>query len=227
MLSRFDEPDAQAAVVAATVNAHPLARETAVRALSARGRLTREVAARAMTDADPRVARAVTREAGRSSGFATLDRDAALETLSSYERMTLLSGVPLFARLAPGDLEELSRLTREQRYAAGEALCAEGDEGRDVFVVIDGRARATARADGGAPRTLGESGPGDCIGEMAALDEAPRTATVTATGDVRALILPGAAFKDLLAERPEIAREVLRVLSARLRGMINQSLRAS
>jgi CRP-like cAMP-binding protein len=58
---------------------------------------------------------------------------------------------------------------------------------------------------------------------MAALDEAPRVATVVALVDLRALVLPGAAFKELLAERPEIAREVLRVLSARLRGMINPS----
>jgi CRP-like cAMP-binding protein len=131
-----------------------------------------------------------------------------------------LHGVPLFARLAPDDLEELSRLTRERRFAADEALCVEGDEGRDVFVLVEGRARAWVRGPDGSPRTLGESGPGDCIGEMAALDEAPRTATVTAMVDGRAMVLSGAAFNELLAERPEMAREMVRVLSGRLRGMI-------
>lgn len=224
VLSRFDDAGAQVAVADATVDRHPLPRETAVRALVARGRLAPEMAARAIADEDPRVRAAVTRAGG--SGFATLERDAALSALSTFEVMTFLHGVPLFAGLAPDDIEALSDVTREARFAPGNDLCVEGSAGRDVFVLVEGKTRAWVKA-GADRRTLGEPGPGACIGEMAALDDAPRTATVTATTEVRALVLPGEAFKDLLESRPPIAREVLRVLSARLRGMIEKTVRTA
>jgi CRP-like cAMP-binding protein len=77
------------------------------------------------------------------------------------------------------------------------------------------------------PRVLGEVAPGGCVGEMAALDDAPRTATVSAIEELRALVLPGDDFKALLDARPTMARAVLRVLSGRLRGMISTQRTAS
>lgn len=122
--------------------------------------------------------------------------------------------------LEPDDLEELSAIAEERRYGREQDLCKEGEESDDVFLVVNGLARAWVRGADGAPRVLGESGDGSCIGEMAALDRAPRTATVTAVAPTRVLVLAGREFKQLLTDRPAIAQGVLRVLTQRLRGMI-------
>jgi CRP-like cAMP-binding protein len=154
--------------------------------------------------------------------FATLDPRAALETLSTFEKMMLLRQVPLFANLDPDDLEELSALAIERRYTRDAALCKEGEQSDEVFLVVSGRVRAWVTGAGGAERTLGESGDGSCIGEMAALDHAPRTATVSAMTDTRVLVLAGSEFKSLLSQRPAIAGGVIGVLTRRLRDMIAQ-----
>jgi CRP-like cAMP-binding protein len=160
--------------------------------------------------------------------FATLDPRASLETLSTFEKMMLLRNVPLFVGLDPDDLEQLSGIAHERRYAAGMNLCKEGETGDEVFLVVSGKVQAWVKsAGGGAPRVLGESGEGSCIGEMAALDNAPRTAWVTATAETRTLVLSGAEFKHLLADRPAIAQGVLAVITARLRGMIAASQKAA
>jgi hypothetical protein len=244
VLSRFDDADSRKAAAAGISDEHALVRETAVRALGARGRLTRELVTRAMEDPDQRVVRAVMRAvvpaaaAGAATvdpkmlaqttqgvgtpdpaQFATLDPRAALDTLSTFEKMMLLRQVPLFGALDPDDLEELSRIAVERRYASGTHLCREGEASDEVFLVVSGLVRAWV-GDEASPRVLGESGDGSCIGEMAALDRAPRTATVTAVREARVLVLAGRDFKELLRDRPAIAQGVIGVLTRRLRDMI-------
>lgn len=250
VLSRFGDDAERRAVVAATRDDHPLVRETAVRVLGARGRLTRELVARAMADPDPRVGRAVIRAvapeeaagavdpvalAQTTTGLgtanparvATLDHRAAVESLCTLEKMMLLAGVPLFGALEPGDLDELSAIATERRWPAGAELCREGDASDEVFVIVSGRVRAWVKGPDGAAQVLGESSDESCIGEMAALDRAPRAATVTAVSDTRALVLAGREFKHLIAGRPAIAEGVLGVLTARLRDMIAQKQRSA
>jgi hypothetical protein len=241
LLSRCDDEAARAAVRAAAADESPLVREAAIRALGARGRLTQDLVQRALDDADPRVKAAVLRAASRagSSGdpaalaqtthgvgspdpaqFATLDRRAAVDTLSTLERMMFLREVPLFASLPPEDLEEVTAAASERVYPLGADLCRAGETGDEVFVIVSGRVRAHVNGTGGAPRVLGESSDGACIGELAAVDSGPRTATVTALADTRVVVLGGAAFRELCAERPAIAQHVLHVVTGRLRQMI-------
>jgi hypothetical protein len=241
VLSRFDDAESRGAVASAVSDEHPVVRETAIRALGARGRLTRELVLKALDDPDPRVSRAVVRAAGRDPSqtldpdkmvqttqgigssdpghYATLDPKANVDTLTTLEKMMLLRNVPLFAVLEPDDLEVLTAIATERRVLPGQDLCREGEQSTEVFVIVKGHVRAWVKG-AGAERVLGESTDGMCIGEMAALDEAPRSATVTTTAETRVLVLDGKEFKQLLIDRPAIARGVLGVLTARLRSMI-------
>lgn len=219
VLGRFDDAASQAALASACADGDPVVRETAVRALVARGRLGVDAFAAALADPDPRVVRAASR-AG-DGGHATLDKRAAVESLTTLEKAMLLRNVPLFAGLDPGDLQHLTSIAVERRFPAGAALCKLGERSDEVFVIVEGGARAWLQTSMGE-RTLGESGPGACIGEMAALDAQPRSANVTATEATRALVLAGAEFKQLLQDRPAIAQGVMAVLTRRLREMISE-----
>ena len=222
VLGRFDDAPTQEALAAACKDSDPVVRETAVRALGARGRLSVEALGAALADPDPRVVRAATR-VHDGGGHATLDKNAAVSTLTTLEKAMLLRNVPLFAGLDPVDLQHLTSIAEERRFVTGAALCRVGERSDEVFVVVEGRARAWLQTTGGE-RVLGDSGPGACIGEMAALDAQPRSANVTATEATRALVLAGAEFKQLLHDRPAIAQGVMAVLTRRLREMISEKM---
>jgi hypothetical protein len=237
ILSRFDDDASRARLAAALGDAAPLVREAAVRALGSRARLTRDLLAQALGDPDARVRSAAARAVGASSGdvpvaaqtergvgnapgaYATLDPSAVLTSLTTIERMMMLRLVPMFAGLDPDDLEELAGRVEERRYEPGADLCVEGDAGDAVYLLIRGTVRVFTGA-GDAARTVSEQGPGACIGEMAVFDRAPRSATVRALEPVRALIVPGDGFKQLLIERPEMNQVILAELVRRMRRLL-------
>lgn len=243
VLSRFDDDASRAALIAAMDDGDALVRQAAVRALGARSRLTRELLQKALTDAEPRVrSTAVRAVSGASSGehpaapaivaqtvngvgnagvFATLDANARVETLTEIEKLVLLRQVPMFAELAPDQLEDLAEVVVERHFQPGDELCREGDAGDAVFLVVKGRVKVfTGGADGRPERVLNELGPGACIGEMAVFDAAPRSATVQAVERTRTLTLPGDDFKALLAQRPELSQGIIAELVRRMRGLM-------
>ncbi len=239
LLSRFDDDLAKAAVVAATDDQDALVREAAFNALGTRGRLNRVLMGKALADSDPRVKEAAkgtarrfgsadstddALEAAASSEtrgiFATLDAGRRMEALTSLEKMMLLHQVPLFHSLAPGELEELSEIADEQRFDEGALVCREGEEADDVYLIISGKLEIFTMGEDGHREVLGTVGSGSCIGEMAVLDSAPRSASVKAIEKSRALVLDGSDFKSMLATRPIMANGIIRELVGRLRGMI-------
>jgi CRP-like cAMP-binding protein len=157
---------------------------------------------------------------GNSGMYATLDANASMDTLTTIERMMLLRNVPMFTGLEPEDLDEMASVVIERRYAPNEDLCRQGDHGDAVFVVVKGRVRVfTGGGALGPERLLSELEAGACIGEMAVLDDAPRSATVRALERTRVVVIPGAGFKELLSTRPQMARSIIGELVRRMRGM--------
>jgi len=245
VLSRFDDDESRATLIGLLDDIAAIVREAAVRALGSRRRLTRDLLTRILDDDDPRVRQAAVRAVqGSTSGelpaapdpkllaqtvkgvgnqgmYATLDANAAIDTLTTIERMMLLRNVPMFGGLAPADLDELASVVVERIFGPGEDLCREGEAGDAVFVVVKGSARVFTGANGGE-RTLSEVGAGACIGEMAALDAAPRSATVRALERTRAVIIPGEGFKELLSTRPEMSQAIIGELVRRMRGLMQQ-----
>jgi hypothetical protein len=213
LAARAADPAAATRIAAGLDDADPLVREAAVHALRARGPLPAALAVRALGDPDP----AVRRAAGDGGlAAASLDPTARIDQLTTLERMMVIHGVPLFADLAGDDLEDVARAADERRLGEGEALCRQGEPGRDVFVLLAGRAEATVDHGGGA-RVVGAIGPGEILGELAVLDPAPRTATVVAREPLRCLVLGGERFVALLGERPALGRRVAALLARRLR----------
>ncbi len=119
------------------------------------------------------------------------------------ERKALLAGAPAFARLPEDALASLAGRLSEERYAAGSVVVAEGDVGDRLFLIHAGKAEVTVSGRGG-PVPLAALGPGELFGEIALLQpDGKRTATVTATTDLRILSLAAPAFREVLESHPD------------------------
>jgi CRP/FNR family transcriptional regulator, cyclic AMP receptor protein len=127
------------------------------------------------------------------------------------QKVDLLRTVPLFAHCSKDELEEIARLADEIDLSEGKEMTQQGGRGREFFVLLEGTADVIQ--DGERVNQLGE---GDFFGEIALVSDSPRTATVTATSPVRALVITDRAFRQLLDEQPEIQRKVLVALAERL-----------
>jgi len=127
-----------------------------------------------------------------------------------------LARVALFKDLPRRDLQALAASARERKYGAGETLIRQGDTGAGLFILVDGKVRVFQQAEGGE-RDLGVYGAGDVLGEMALLDDQPRTASIVAMEPTTALLIPIWDFRVTLKENPEISIQLLAVLSQRLR----------
>lgn len=131
---------------------------------------------------------------------------------SASSKAALLEKLPLFAGLSPGERVRISRLMAEVEVQAGRRLAVIGDAGREMFVIIDGRALVTTRR--GRSVRLGS---GDYFGEMSLIDGDPRSATVEAITPMRLLVLGYREFWQLLDESLPIVRKIMRALTRRLR----------
>ncbi len=126
-----------------------------------------------------------------------------------------LAAVPLLAGADDDALEALASDARPLRVLAGEWALREGDAADDLFVVVRGRLRVVTGA-GSDERTLRILGPGACIGELALLTGAPRSASVQAVRDSTLLRLPRGPFVELLARDATFAAAVARELALQL-----------
>ena len=122
-----------------------------------------------------------------------------------------LKSVPLFSRCSRGQLADIASIAYEKDFPAGEKLIREGDSAGSFFVFLDG----TAEVDRGGER-LRTLTAGDFCGEIALLAHSKRTASVTTTSPVRALVIPGRAFRALLGRQPDIQLNVLEALAERV-----------
>jgi CRP/FNR family transcriptional regulator, cyclic AMP receptor protein len=122
-----------------------------------------------------------------------------------------LASVPLLAGLEPRVRQRLSEVGKRRTYAADEVMVQEGSTGTALYVLLSGRARV--ERDG---KELGQLGAGDFFGELALIEEHPRSATVVATEPSDCLLFPAWEFTALLEEHPELAVPIMRELIVRL-----------
>jgi CRP-like cAMP-binding protein len=126
-------------------------------------------------------------------------------------RVQQLRSVPLFGGCTDKELAFIASRTDEVDLPASKVLTEKGRSGGDFFIILEGQAEVDA--DQGK-RTLG---PGDFFGEIALIDNGPRTATVRAMTPMRCLVLGHAQFRDVLHQNGEIAVKILRAVTERLR----------
>jgi CRP-like cAMP-binding protein len=137
---------------------------------------------------------------------------AAPRDRAGHDWLATLAEVPLFRGLPKSHLRRIAKLARIRRFAPGSTMVRTGDPGRSFYVLLAGKARVV-RVDGRARRL----GAGDYFGEMALLDDGPRSAAVVADGEVLALTIDRPGFAKLLRAEPALTQALLRTLAARLR----------
>ena len=129
-----------------------------------------------------------------------------------------LAHVGLFSSLDKKELQTLAKSSQERTYSAGTKLFSEGDSGSGLYILKSGKVSITqASGAQGAEKEVNTLGAGETLGEMALLDDQPRSATVTAVEDVTALLLPVWDFRGVVKAHPDIALKLLATLSRRLR----------
>jgi len=131
--------------------------------------------------------------------------------LSKDSKVAAMARVPLFCRLSKGELARIARLADEVDLPAGKTLTKEGTHGREFFVLLEGSAEV--RRNGQPIATMRG---GDFLGEIALVTDVPRTATVTTTTPVHALVITDRAFRELLRDSPAIQGKVLEAVASRL-----------
>jgi len=119
------------------------------------------------------------------------------------DKVQVLRDIPLFADLDERSLQAVAVLAHEVAFKAGDVLMLEGELGDEFYVLLEG----TVRIDHGE-RTIRSMTAGSFFGEIALVDQRPRTATATATTDVRLLEIRSHEFERLMATLPEVHRRV-------------------
>ncbi|QCX80712.1 cAMP-activated global transcriptional regulator CRP [Streptomyces sp. YIM 121038] len=124
---------------------------------------------------------------------------------------------PLLDALRPRDRAALLALGTPRGYASGEVLVPERATTSYVVAILGGWAVVSVATERGQRLILALRGAGELVGELAAVDRRPRSATVTALGRVDAVVIPGDRFRGFLGSSPAVSVLVLRQLSSRLR----------
>ena len=122
-----------------------------------------------------------------------------------------LRRAPLFEGLSKDELQHLAKRTEDLEVEAGRVLCREGEPAQEFFVIIDGEVEVMR--DGRSIRRLGR---GEFFGEIALLEDLPRTATVTAATPLRFFVLTRQSFWGMVDGMPEVERKILRTLAKRV-----------
>lgn len=135
--------------------------------------------------------------------------------LTTVEKVLFLKSIDLFSQIPGEDLAQVALISSEESHEEGDEIFGEGEQGDTLYLVIDGRVRVHK-----ADRVIAELGERECFGEMAILDAAPRSASVTALTPVSFLKIAREDFQEIMTDKPEIALGIIKVLTRRLRDAI-------
>lgn len=138
--------------------------------------------------------------------------EGGVPMLSTVEKVIILKTVSIFSETPDEILAEVATLLREVEADAGDVIFEKGDMGSALYIVVEGQVRVYA-----GDRTVRKLGPRDIFGEMAALDPEPRSASVAALTPTLLFRLEQEALYEVMGDRIEVVRGVIRVLCQRLR----------
>ncbi len=128
-----------------------------------------------------------------------------------------LRAIPIFATLSCKEIESIACVARRLQVDRGDVVFFEEEAGESVFVIEEGRVKVSRISVEGKEIVLAELARHDFFGEMAVLDQAPRSATVTALLPTKLIKVRRQRFVELVREHPRIALAMMTVLSERLR----------
>ena len=139
--------------------------------------------------------------------------------------MIELESNKLFRQLLPQEMEHLHGATRELTFAADQPIFSQGDPGDGIYFVKEGSVQISTTVSTGDSKVLTRIGPGDLFGEMAVLDNDPRSASATAERPTTVFFISRPELLQLLERMPRLASALVREISRRLRTFNDQYVR--
>jgi signal transduction histidine kinase len=136
-----------------------------------------------------------------------------------------LEACKLFGQLPASELKKLRAVTAERSFSAGAQIFKEGDPGDGIYVVKSGLVQISAVIGPGERHVFSQLPPGDFFGEMAVLDQQPRSACASAESETTVYFIPREVMLDVIKRSPEVSLALLQEVSGRLREFNRQYLR--
>ncbi len=147
-----------------------------------------------------------------------LKKEHEMDTeITISDKILRLKGIELFEGLSVGEFAAVASVTEEIVYPAGEFVIKEGDTGETMYMIASGEVSVVKGQGQDQEIELARIGTGDYFGEMALVDDVVRSATVRTEKESRLLVLHKQEFKEIVREYPQIALQICKVLSARIR----------
>ena len=129
----------------------------------------------------------------------------------------ILSRAGIFQGVEPNAASALTSQLQPADFPRGRTVFAQGEPGDRLYIIISGKVKIGNRSPNGQETLLAILGPSDMFGELSVFDPGPRTSSATTITEVRAVSMDRDALRTWIADRPEIAEQLLRVLARRLR----------
>ncbi|MBN2035164.1 MAG: cyclic nucleotide-binding domain-containing protein [Chitinispirillaceae bacterium] len=133
------------------------------------------------------------------------------------EHIVTLKRSSLFSAVATRELEAVAAVAEELCFERDERIVTEGDVGDSLYLIKQGRVVISKRVTENSFATLAELGAGECFGEMSAIDEEVRSASVMAAGDCTLLRISKEALIEVVLNAPLLGVELLKIFVKRLR----------
>ena len=131
----------------------------------------------------------------------------------------MLHKVYMFSELAPSDTEKLTAHCQTRTYPANAILITEGDETDSLYVIVEGEVKVFANDNHGKEVILNILGPGEYFGEIALVDDQPRSASVMTIAPTKVMIISKGNFKRCLEENPDMSFNLIRALTKQVRAL--------
>jgi CRP/FNR family cyclic AMP-dependent transcriptional regulator len=131
----------------------------------------------------------------------------------------MFENIPLFAGLGKNDLDTIARHSVSRTFPAHQTILREGERSDSLYIILYGKVKVYVCDAEGGEAILNIQGAGDFFGELALLDDAPRSASVATMEPTRVTIMTKGAFQECLAAHAEIAYALIRSLTQRVRAL--------
>lgn len=175
----------------------------------------RETALWTLADLDAALARATATQEGSSPHLPSgIVRDGKVAMLLVVEKVIILKSVEIFSQTPEEILVDVAHVLKEVQVSAGETIFHQGDIGSSMYFIVSGRMKVHE-----GDNVVAELGDREIVGELAVLDPQPRSHSVTAATDAVLLQLDQDALYELMTDRVEVARGIIKVLCGKLRAV--------